>query len=622
MFYCLLLSPFIPGSFNAGINLLQFTEQNLDDLNSKDPKTHELLKAELRLLPLSTKMDPLLCLRKPAARTCSLGDVVSRSQTFEMLRKGRESRPEEEGSPRQRRVTVASYIPQAKDQDGIYSGQLCSPGKKAKALGELNTEETCWWFTKLGLQKYIPFIRGANLRGSHIASIDLEILDLLHVSTPEERECLLSAVYRELHPPDTTTQELDTLLETIGSYNVEKFTAALVNLSKAKSLQFSDNAKAIPCQFQFSQRGEKGLNSNIQKDSHLLEFTIKALEQKVHLRFPKETMVGKVIGTCLKMLGVAENKDLFSLNTLTGKSKEGVLNEFPPDRQVGDLIDPEMTHLELLLCKKDNTLMKSCGSEEISSKVENREQADPSHSVCNQNQQMDLENKEDKRRDLSQQVDRLQKVIYQVQGLHQSLASFCAELRDTDAEADVEGMCLGDTVVGLQQTERKRTEKELLVGGLRQRLSSLRAHTSGPIEVHLFDKMKLDCQIFMEEINIIFLNQQMARLKSAHQICKVKARDNMTSCTLGQLLSHQPPAVLLAIQETATAGTYGFRVQLKEGSGLVVVDVGNSKLCVNDRLVEVNGVSVVDYREEELKPLLSCQSCLIVVLRRPVPFIS
>uniref|UniRef100_W5NGA0 PDZ domain-containing protein n=1 Tax=Lepisosteus oculatus TaxID=7918 RepID=W5NGA0_LEPOC len=364
----------------------------------------------------------------------------------------------------------------------------------AKALGELNTEETCWWFTKLGLQKYIPFIRGANLRGSHIASIDLEILDLLHVSTPEERECLLSAVYRELHPPDTTTQELDTLLgrKTIGSYNVEKFTAALVNLK------------------------------------------------------------------------------------------------------------------------------------EISSKVENREQADPSHSVCNQNQQMDLENKEDKRRDLSQQVDRLQKVIYQVQGLHQSLASFCAELRDTDAEADVEGMCLGDTVVGLQQTERKRTEKELLVGGLRQRLSSLRAHTSGqrqkyesPIEVHLFDKMKLDCQIFMEEINIIFLNQQMARLKSAHQICKVKARDNMTSCTLGQLLSHQPPAVLLAIQETATAGTYGFRVQLKEGSGLVVVDVGNSKLCVNDRLVEVNGVSVVDYREEELKPLLSCQSCLIVVLRRP-----
>nr|XP_046210905.1 uncharacterized protein LOC124039069 [Oncorhynchus gorbuscha] len=44
-------------SFNSSINLLLFTEHNLDDWSNADASCHELLRAELRLLPLRTKME-------------------------------------------------------------------------------------------------------------------------------------------------------------------------------------------------------------------------------------------------------------------------------------------------------------------------------------------------------------------------------------------------------------------------------------------------------------------------------------------------------------------------------------------------------------------------------------
>ncbi|XP_041108856.1 uncharacterized protein LOC121317223 isoform X2 [Polyodon spathula] len=223
------------------------------DLNNKDMNPCERLKAELRLLPLITKMDPMLHSRKLVTRTCSFGDVSSVLKTFQTpLRQSGKEGSQEEGSPRQRRITVASYIPPSEEQNGVVTEKTDSTGVKVKTLEELNTEEVCQWFSGIGLQKCIPFIKGANLQGPQIATIDLDTLDLLQLTSVEERENFLSAVYRELHPQDTTTRILDNLLETIGPHDVEKFTAALVNLSNANSRQHSDCVNT-PCQFQHSQ---------------------------------------------------------------------------------------------------------------------------------------------------------------------------------------------------------------------------------------------------------------------------------------------------------------------------------------------------------------------------------
>lgn len=52
----------------------------------------------------------------------------------------------------------------------------------------------------------------AKLCGSDIASVDANTLDILHISSLEDREQLLSAIYNALHPPSTITQTLDSLL--------------------------------------------------------------------------------------------------------------------------------------------------------------------------------------------------------------------------------------------------------------------------------------------------------------------------------------------------------------------------------------------------------------------------
>ncbi|XDV50570.1 hypothetical protein PO909_019611, partial [Leuciscus waleckii] len=125
---------------------------HLDDLSNKDASSHELLKEELRLLPLSSKISMLTHQKKLATRSCSLGDTVPRSHTFHSTCQRQNEILEDEESSRQRRITVASYIPQSMDHTG-ESAVKDSNGYSAKTLAELNTEEVCQWFSNIGLQK-------------------------------------------------------------------------------------------------------------------------------------------------------------------------------------------------------------------------------------------------------------------------------------------------------------------------------------------------------------------------------------------------------------------------------------------------------------------------------------
>ncbi|XP_070297467.1 uncharacterized protein [Salvelinus sp. IW2-2015] len=85
-----------------------------------------------------------------------------------------------------------------------------------------------------------------------------------------------------------------------------------------------------------------------QRTSLLMEITINASVQIVHLRIPRETTVGKVMESCLRMLGMTEDKELFSLTDKPGSS-EGLSS----DQQIVDLASSENKYLELYLCKKE-----------------------------------------------------------------------------------------------------------------------------------------------------------------------------------------------------------------------------------------------------------------------------
>ncbi|XP_043111830.1 uncharacterized protein LOC122356823 [Puntigrus tetrazona] len=546
-------------SLNTGISLLQFTEHNLDDLSNKDASSHELLKEELRLLPLSSKISMLTHRKKPATRSCSLGDTVTRSHTFHATCQGRDEILVDEESPRQRRITVASYIPQTMDHTGKSAVKWDSNGYRAKTLAELNTEEVCQWFSNIGLQKCLPFIREAEFSGSHIASIDLNTLEILQVSDLEEKERLLSAIYLELHPPNSTTQRLDSLLERFGPHNVEKFTAALVSMTKSKSSPQVSSININRCSFRFRQKEQNG---KFQNNSHLIEITVNVSDRTVHLRTPKETSVGKVVESCLRMLGINEDKDHFNL-----KSSE---DEFSPEQQIGDLPGSETRLMELYLYRKETAEVGPHSSD--------------NNIICTTDniQSKNLLNSTGKIQELNQQVASLQNVIIQVQELYHGLVAFCSELKK------MEGRWMQ-----CKQTALK------------------------PSEVRLLEKMRLNCQVFKDEITLVHLNRQVTHLREVLEKMQAKEKAERKSPTLTQLVSLQSPVMLVATQVKADPdGHYGFSAHWVEGQGLIVVHSEGANLCMNDRLVEVNGVNVLGSSEDELKLMLKTHSAHIVVLRQ------
>ncbi|KAJ7987370.1 hypothetical protein DPEC_G00325790 [Dallia pectoralis] len=621
--------------------------------NHKGACFHEFLGAELQLLPhYSTKMKAFVNRRKPgAARSCSMDETtrtVPRTQTLHLVyNPSTDHNPVEEGLPRQRRITVASYMPQSRDNNGNCSDKN-STSKQSGRLGELNTEELCQWFSSVGLCKCLPHIRESELRGEDVASIDTRTLEILHISNQEEREKLLSAIYRELHPPSTTSQTVDSLLETIGPKNIEKFTAALVSITRSKSPPQvrSKSSTQVSClnmnqinSLKFSRC--KSQTAVIQRNSQLTEITINASEQIVHLRTPRETLVGKVMESCLRSLGMTEDKDLYTLTqnrrslgmtedkdlyTLTQKPGfPGSSEELSPDHQIGDLLFPNNKQLELHLCRKNPLQDKP--KVVVQPKVP-EENGSQDNSPANQRPEVQVisrSGKEEKIQELKQQVDSLENVILEVQEIHQSLVAFCSELKRVDREEDVSGLSHSELEQHLEVSLTQLREKRQNLLCLRETLEETAVHGNKKSELRLLDKIKLNCQVFQEEISLVHLNRHVAHLQTALQDSQDKdgTQTQRTCSTLGQLVSLQCPAMLLAVQESCGPdGQFGFTCRLTVDSGLVVVQVDNvqSHLCLQDRLVEVNGVPVVGFSEKQLRSLLLQKAIAhMIVLRRPPP---
>ncbi|XP_029962420.1 uncharacterized protein LOC115399270 [Salarias fasciatus] len=499
-------------------------------------------------------------------------------------------------------------MPRSKDQNGNFP-EKDEDRQVAKSLRELNTDEVCRWFTSIGLQKCLPFIREAKLSGAEIASVDVKTLDILQIVSLEEREQLLSAIYNELHPPSTASQTLDSLLESEGPNNVETFTATLVSMTKSKS------SPHVSC-LSMNRRSLK-LRNNSQRNCQLVEITINASERIVHLRTPKETTVGKVMESCFKMLGVTEDKSLFTL-----KENQGSSEELPSDQQIGALLSSssspssslssESRQLELHLCRMD----KPANGPDAKSSTQNDN--------MNKNIQGNQPAKEERIRELNQQVDSLQNAILQIQELHHGLVAFCSELKNSDGDENLDQLGSAELKQRLELVNHRLNDKRQSLQTLRDNINNFTAHKKKQLEVRLLEKMKLNCQVFKEEISIVHLNRHAVHLQNALQDSYVKEKAERKTLAIGslsQLVSPQSPAMLLVVQENQNPdGHYGFTCSQRGGSGLVVVKVDDSHLCVDDRLVEVNGVPVVNSTLEELTDiLLRGPGAQIVVLRQPPP---
>ncbi|XP_057704779.1 uncharacterized protein LOC130923249 [Corythoichthys intestinalis] len=568
-------------NFNTGIKLLPFTELNLDDLSKSDVSCSDMLKIATVRPPLqASTMDAFTHQRRPITRSCSLRDTESGCASSHTLTQNSDQQQQGNRSPRQRRITLASCLPKCKDQNGNIPGKTADR-QEAKSLRERNTNETCQWFTSIGLQKCLPFIQEANLCGADIASIDVNILDTLHINTLKEKEQLLSAIYNELHPPNTC----------VGSFRFNHVEENLTPMIKSKSSPHVNCLSMSRPSLRIRHNNQNGL---AQRNSHLIEVTINASERIVHLRTPKETTICKIIDSCLRMLGMTDDRSLFSL-----KEQKDSTAELSQEQQIGSLLtSPSDRQLELHLCKRNPT---SQNSPEV-------------------NRSSGIQ-KEDRIRELNLQVESLQNVILQVQELHLGLVAFCSELKNSDGDGNLEMLGSAALEQKLKVLHRRLTDKRESLHTLREHINNTAAHRKKQLDVRLLEKMKLNCQVFKEEISMVHLNRQVAHLQNVLQDSYIKEstqRKNTTIGSLSQLVSPQSPAMLMVFQEQCgPGGCFGFTCCYTEGIGLVVVKVENSQLCVDDRLVEVNGSPVVNSTEEELCDLLlHLTSAQIIVLRQ------
>ncbi|XP_049591403.1 uncharacterized protein [Syngnathus scovelli] len=568
-------------NFNTGIKLLPFTELNLDDLSNSDENCSDMLKTATGLPPLrAPTMDAFTHQRRPIIRSCSEGDTQTGSATLYTSTQTSEQQQQGDRSPRQRRTTVASCVPKCKDQKGNLQEKTMNR-QEAKALRERNTNETCQWFTSIGLQKCLPFIQEANLCGADIASIDDDMLGTLHINTLQDKERLLSAIYNELHAPSTfgsLSNRVETFMPMIKSKSSPHVNCLSMNRPSLKIRQSNQNYTA--------QR-----NSGTQ----LIEVTINASERIVHLRTPKETTVGKMMDSCLRMLGMTDDRSHFSLRKQIDSTAE-----LSQDQQIGSLLTSlSDRQLELHLGKRESA-------------THNGPEANNSTGI----------QKEERIKELNLQVESLQNVILQVHELHLGLVAFCSELKNSDGEGNLETLSSAELEQKLELLQRRLGDKKQSLQILRDHINNPAAHRKKQLDVRLLEKMKLNCQVFKEEISMVHLNRQLAHLQNVLQESYIKEktqRKNMTIGNLSQLVSPQSPAMLLVFQEHCRAdGCYGFTCRYTEESGLVVVEVDNSQLCVDDRLVEVDGSPVVNSTEEELNDLLlQLTSAQIIVLRKP-----
>ncbi|MED6284735.1 hypothetical protein CHARACLAT_022010, partial [Characodon lateralis] len=135
----------------------------------------------------------------------------------------------------------------------------------------------------------------------------------------------------------------------------------------------------------------------------------------------------------------------------------------------------------------------------------------------NKNSHRPQPGKEERIRELNQQVDSLQNVILQVQELHHDLVAFCSEIKNMEPDVNVDRLGSAELKQRLETVNSQLEEKRQRLQILRDNINNSAAHKNKQLEVRLLEKMKLNCQVFKEEIIIVHLNRHAAHLLNAWQ---------------------------------------------------------------------------------------------------------
>ncbi|XP_056250793.1 uncharacterized protein LOC130181066 [Seriola aureovittata] len=90
-----------------------------------------------------------------------------------------------------------------------------------------------------------------------------------------------------------------------------------------------------------------------------------------------------------------------------------------------------------------------------------------------------------------------------------------------DGDVNVDKLGPAELKQRLELVKGRLNDKRQNLQTLRGNINHSAAHKKKQLEVRLLEKMKLNCQVFKEEISMVHLNRQVAHLQNALQESKV-----------------------------------------------------------------------------------------------------
>ncbi|KAJ1156650.1 hypothetical protein NDU88_009368, partial [Pleurodeles waltl] len=97
---------------------------------------------------------------------------------------------------------------------------------------------------------------------------------------------------------------------------------------------------------------DKSVHEKTRQRSEMVKVSVKAFGQKLQLKVPKDTRTATLLETCLKILDLREEGDVFTLHHRTDESTISDLHELSSETKIADLKTGEQRLVQLHICRK------------------------------------------------------------------------------------------------------------------------------------------------------------------------------------------------------------------------------------------------------------------------------
>ncbi|KAK2165083.1 hypothetical protein LSH36_55g07015 [Paralvinella palmiformis] len=199
--------------------------------------------------------------------------------------------------------------------EGIKAVHLSDDTFRKVSVMKWTTDDVVSWLESVGMEKFSPAFKAQNITGQDVASIDMELLDSLGISSIQDRELILSRLY-ELQHPDS------------GSGHVAQIKGIFQQIPSFESDRESDVSSNGSRKMSFIGEEKQHIDDNIVVRSLKIWHDVKGHPVDTTVMVTSQMTSHDVIVSVLNENDVMDEPSLFTLTRVTMDSNTGEVCTF------------------------------------------------------------------------------------------------------------------------------------------------------------------------------------------------------------------------------------------------------------------------------------------------------